>query len=135
MFSINIFLAFSAILRTELNFSIEKFNFFRNSGNCAVIFRKIRQLFTEPHHSLDRFYHFLKILAKFRQMFTKIWLQNGKIQWKNAGNWIFNIQFGKKFDEFWPDFWNWSGAKVGRSCIAREMLKNAPTLAIVAVNT
>ena len=58
-----------------------------------------------------------------------------KFNEKNAGNWIFNVQFRKKFDEFSLDFWNWSGAMVGRSCRSREMLKNAPTLAIVAVHT
>ena len=66
--------------RRQLNYSIGKFNIFKDSGNLAVILRKIRQLFTESHHSLDRFYHFLKILAKFRRNVIKIWLQNGKIQ-------------------------------------------------------
>ena len=33
------------------------------------------------------------------------------------------------------NFWIWSGAKECRSCRARKMLKNAPTLAIVAVHT
>ena len=41
----------------------------------------------------------------------------------------------KKFGDFLQNFWIWSGAKECRSCRAWKMLKNAPTLAIVAVHT
>ena len=40
--------------------------------------------FKESYQTLDRFCHFLKILAKFRQNFTKICPRNGKKCLKNA---------------------------------------------------
>ena len=41
----------------------------------------------------------------------------------------------RKNGKFFVKFWIRSGAKECRSCRARKMLKNAPTLAIVAVHT
>ena len=38
-------------------------------------------------------------------------------------------------DEFFLKFWGLSGAKECKSCRSRKILKNAPTLAIVAVHT
>ena len=38
-------------------------------------------------------------------------------------------------DQFFPEFWGLSGAKECKSCRSRKILKNAPTLAIVAVDT
>ena len=47
------------------------------------------------------------------------------------------LQFilAKISDDFLLKFWNLRGAKVCTSCRSRKMLKNAPTLAIVAVDT
>ena len=47
------------------------------------------------------------------------------------------LQFilAKISDDFLLKFWNLRGAKVCKSCRSRKMLKNAPTLAIVAVDT
>ena len=44
-------------------------------------------------------------------------------------------KFWQNFDKFLTKFWIWSGAKECTSCRSRKMLKNAPTLAIVAVHT
>ena len=41
----------------------------------------------------------------------------------------------KKADDFLLKFWDLSGAKQCKSCRSRKMLQNAPTLAIVAVDT
>ena len=47
------------------------------------------------------------------------------------------LQFilAKISDDFLLIFWDLRGAKVCKSCRSRKMLKNAPTLAIVAVHT
>ena len=46
-----------------------------------------------------------------------------------------SVHSTKKLDYFLPKFSDLSGAKDCKSCRSRKMLKNAPTLAIVAVHT
>ena len=58
-----------------------------------------------------------------------------KFTWKIAKFVKIYRKLQKKFGNFLQNFWIWSGAKECRSCRARKMLKNAPTLAIVAVHT
>ena len=50
-------------------------------------------------------------------------------------DWKFNIQFGKIVADFYANFLGLSGAKVCWSCRSWKKLQNAPTLAIVAVDT
>ena len=54
---------------------------------------------------------------------------------QNRNEMKFHFIPAKKFDGFLLEFWGGSGAKAKRSCRARKMRKNEPTLAIVAVHT
>ena len=75
-------------------------------------------------------------IFKFREIFIKIQSKNDEIRLKNQQNlWNFTENHTKSFGKILQNFWIWSGAKECRSCRARKMLKNAPTLAIVAVHT
>ena len=64
-----------------------------------------------------------------RQQMTKIGM---KMKW-NEMKWNFILP--KKFHDFLMKFWGLSGAKAKESCRSRKILKNAPFLAIVAVDT
>ena len=63
-------------------------------------------IFLELYQILDKFWDFLKNLAKFRQNSIKIWLQNGKIQSKNAENWIIHYSISKKVSRFLTEILN-----------------------------
>ena len=54
---------------------------------------------------------------------------------QNRNEMKFHFIPAKKFDGFLLEFWGGSGAKAKKSCTARKMRKNEPTLAIVAVHT
>ena len=54
---------------------------------------------------------------------------------QNRNEMKFHFIPAKKFDGFLLEFWGGNGAKAKRSCRARKMRKNEPTLAIVAVDT
>ena len=69
-----------------------------------------------------------KIPPKFRRKMTKFIDQN-------RNEMKFHSIPAKKFDGLLLEFWGASGAKAKKSCRARKMLKNEPTLAIVAVDT
>ena len=81
--------------------------------NNFTIFQNLMQIsgkntafFLELYQILDKFWDFLKILAKFRQKFIKIWLQNGKIQSKNPEIWIIHYSFSKKVSRFLTEILN-----------------------------
>ena len=77
-----------------------------------------------------------EILIKFHQNFAEKWpnsLTKVGMKWNFIS---FHFIPAKKFDGFLLEFWGVSGAKAKKSCRARKMLlKNEPTLAIVAVDT
>ena len=62
----------------------------------------------------------MKITAKFDECWKKVILQ--KFQ-----------QNAKKFDEFWLEFWDLSGAKDCKSCRSRKMQQNDYLLAKIGV--
>ena len=75
------------------------------------------------------------VVAKFTSDFTKKWQIIAKWNWTYAK--ILNIHFSisQKVGRFLLKFCELSGAKECKSCRSRKILKNAPTLAIVAVDT
>ena len=79
-----------------------------------------------------------KYLLKFREIPAKF-NQNRYEKWrfwrKNSKSWPIFMNIIKNYDKILLDVWMWSGAKECTSCRSRKMLKNAPTLAIVAVHT
>ena len=54
---------------------------------------------------------------------------------KNRKFWWKMPNICRKFDEFLLKFWDWSGAKVCKSCRSRKMLKNAYSDAKIGVDT
>ena len=75
---------------------------------------------------------FREILGFFFAKFIKILLKNDKILKISRK---FSKKCQKKSRSFLLKIWDLSGAKEYKSCRSRKMLKNAPTLAIVAVHT
>ena len=73
-----------------------------------------------------------EILRKFHQFFTEKW---PKFIDQNRNEMKFHFIPPKKFDDFYLEFWGFSGAKAKKSCRSRKILKNASFLAIVAVDT
>ena len=72
-----------------------------------------------------------EILKKIHQNFTEKW---PKFIDQNRNEMKFHFIPPKKFDDFYQEFWVFSGPKAKKSCRSRKILKNAPTLAIVAVD-
>ena len=100
-------------------------------------FRKYQQISQELENLLqinifsvlsEKFWTFREILAKIHQNFAEKWQKKRKIR-------EFFRKNAKKKRSFLLEFWGVSGAKAKKSCRARKMLKNEPTLAIVAVDT
>ena len=112
-----------------------------NEWNLASIPEFSASFILFPHFSgtfyekLEIFHHFLRISVKFWQNSTKISQEMPKFIDQNRNEMKFHFIPAKKFDSFLLEFWSVSGAKAKKSCRARKMLKNEPTLAIVAVDT
>ena len=73
-----------------------------------------------------------EILKIFHQNFTE---KLPKFIDQNRNEMKFHFIPPKKFDDFYLEFWGFSGAKAKKSCRSRKILKNASFLAIVAVAT
>ena len=87
------------------------------------------------YEKLETFHHFLRISVKFWQNSINFRRKMTKFIDQNRNEMKFHFIPAKKFDGFLLEFWGGSGAKAKRSCRARKMRKNEPTLAIVAVHT
>ena len=98
----------------------------------SAFFRIFRALFMRNSRHFIIFWEYPwnsdKIPSNFRRKMTKFIDQN-------RNEMKFHFIPAKKFDGFLLEFWGGSGAKAKRSCRARKMRKNKPTLAIVAVHT
>ena len=98
----------------------------------SALFRIFRALFMRNSRYFIIFWEYPwnydKIPSKFRRKITKFIDQN-------QNEMKFHFIPAKKFDGFLLEFWGVSGAKAKKSCRTRKMLKNEPTLAIVAVDT
>ena len=98
----------------------------------SAFFRIFRALFMRNSRHFIIFWEYPwnsdKIPSNFRRKMTKFIDQN-------RNEMKFHFIPAKKFDGFSLEFWGVSGAKAKKSCRARKMLKNEPTLAIVAVDT
>ena len=98
----------------------------------SAFFRIFRALFMRNSRHFIIFWEYPwnsdKIPSNFPRKMTKFIDQN-------RNEMKFHFIPAKKFDGFLLEFWGGSGAKAKRSCRARKMRKNEPTLAIVAVHT
>ena len=101
------------------------FNFFGNPLTPNSSKFEISPKFCEAFFNPVKFRQiFIKICSKTREIDSKF-AKNDEICWKNC----------KNKNEKLTNIWVWSGAKEWESCRSRKMWKNAPTLALVAVDT
>ena len=129
----------SCDLGVHWNFHSKTWNF-SQIPEISSIFRIFLALFLNLFRTLTfNVCNFLEFFMKFRQNFIEIWQKNNRIhlfllewEWKLKWKYFIPIKFRTSF---FLKFWGLSGAKECISCRSRKILKNAPTLAIVAVGT